>query len=178
MLKCNAALIFQAPPPTPPAHYIAHPETSPKTADPLPQIPAAEKSQGTRERPQDALGGTPRESCGESTGPAQNPRGTRGTPRLTRALLGTSAENPRKICGCVFIDLPGKVMHLHPRKIRGAPQGTRGKSAENPRRIRGKSAENPRDPRRTRERPRGAPTNAPAGHPQGTGRAPTGNRCA
>jgi hypothetical protein len=158
---------------TSPQH--SSPQTQTQAGRPPPPVSARAETAGHLWKSVGDPRGHPRKIHGESAGPAENPRRTRGTPRLTRALLGTirgkSAEN-------LFIVLPGKVVHLHPRKIRGKSAGPPRAPAENPRRIRRKSAENPRDPRRTRERPRGAPTNAPAGHPRGTGRAPTGNRCA
>jgi hypothetical protein len=154
---------------TSPQH--SSPQTQTQAGRPPPPVSARAETAGHLWKSVGDPRGHPRKIHGESAGPAENPRRTRGTPRLTRALLGTIRG---KSAGAFSSFCPAKWCICTRGKSAGPPRAP----AENPRRIRGKSAENPRDPRRTRERPRGAPTNAPAGHPRGTGRAPTGNRCA
>jgi hypothetical protein len=134
---------------TSPQH--SSPQTQTQAGRPPPPVSARAVTAGHLWKSVGDPRGHPRKIHGESAGPAENPRRTRGTPRLTRALLGTirgksagafSSFCPAKWCICTRGKSAGP--QGHPRKIRG-------ESAGNPRRIRGT---------------RGAPASAPAAHPR------------
>jgi hypothetical protein len=138
---------------TSPQH--SSPQTQTQAGRPPPPVSARAETAGHLWKSVGDPRGHPRKIHGESAGPAENPRRTRGTPRLTRALLGTirgkSAENPRVPFHRFARQSGAFAPAENPRAPQGHPRKIRGESAGNPRRIRGT---------------RGAPASAPAAHPR------------